>query len=80
MNPESSHHKEKNVVCFFFLDYGCSLNLFGHYLIVYVTQIMILYSLNLYSAVCELCCNKTWRKQWNKVFFKQLTPSLKNWI
>ena len=38
MNPGSSHHKEKNVFCFFFLDYGCSLNLFGHHLVVYVTN------------------------------------------
>lgn len=43
MNPESFITK-KNVIYFFFLDYGCSLNLFGHYLIAYVTQIMILHS------------------------------------
>ena len=29
----------------------------------YVSQIIMVYTLNLYSAVCQLCLNKTRRKK-----------------
>ena len=38
---------------------GCSLNYHGNHFMMYVTQVVILYTLNLYSAVCQLYLSKT---------------------
>ena len=35
----------------------------------YVSQIIILYTLNLYNAICQFYLNKTGRK--NKIYFKK---------
>ena len=37
----------------------------GHFM-TYVSQIIVLYNLNLYSAVCQLCLSKTGRKKISK--------------
>ena len=34
----------------------------GHHFMMYVSQIIMLYTLNLYSAVCQFYLNKTGRK------------------
>ena len=39
----------------------------GKHSMMYVSQIIKLYTLNLYSAVCQLYLNKPWRK---KIFLK----------
>ena len=48
-----------DVVCIW--DDWCSLNFCDILLIMYVSQIIMLYTLNLYSAVCQLYLNKTGR-------------------
>ena len=37
----------------------------SYHLLMYVIQIIMLYTLNLHSAVCELYLNKTGRKKFN---------------
>ena len=43
----------------------CSLNLFDNHFMMYISQIIMLYTLNLHSAVCQLYLNKTERKKLN---------------
>ena len=73
VNPKSSHHKEKKV--FLFLQFVQTFNFYlyqmmdvhyiyyGNHFMMYVSQIIMLYTLNLYRAVCQLYLNKTVRKK-----------------
>ena len=59
VNP---HHKEKKFFLSIWGD-GCSLTYSDHHFMMHVSQIIMLYTLNLYSAVCQLYLNKTGRKK-----------------
>ena len=66
VNPKSSRHKEKEYFFYFFnfvsiWDDRCSLTYCDKHFMMYVGQIIMLYMLNLYSAVCQLYLNKTER-------------------
>ena len=65
---KSSHHKEKELFAFTLgLDEMMDVHDIhcGHF-IMYVSQISMLYNLNLYSAICQLSLNKTGRKKVSK--------------
>lgn len=53
--PKNSHCKAKRKKIVFVWDY-C-----GNHLAKYISEVFMLYTLNLYSAVCQLCINKTER-------------------
>ena len=66
VNPKSSHHKEKTLFFYFFnfvsiWDDGCSLNLLWSSFRD-ISHIIMLYTLNSYSAVYLLYLSKTGRK------------------
>ena len=65
VNPTTSHHKEKVFLSFSFILYLCEVMDVhcGDHFMMYVSQIMILYTLNLYSAICQLYLNKTGRRR-----------------
>ena len=44
-----------------------SLNLFDEYYMLYLSQVIMLYIINLYSAVCQLYLNKIGRKKLNVI-------------
>ena len=44
-------------------DDGCWLNLIGYHFIMYGNQIIMLYTLNIYSVICQLHLNKTEREK-----------------
>ena len=48
----------------------------GHHFMMYVSQIIMLYTLNLYSAVCQLYLKKTGRKKLRVLilFMRALPP------
>ena len=65
VNPRSSHHKENFFFLFNFVslwDDGCSLMFCGSHFMMYLSQFIMLFTLNLYSAVCQLYLNKPGRK------------------
>ena len=70
VNPKSSHHKEKTFLYFFnfciheMMD--VPLTYCGHHFMMCISQIIMLYTLNLYSAVCQLYLNKIGRKKFEK--------------
>lgn len=47
----------------------CNYTYRGNHFTIYANQIIILYILNLYSAVCPLYLNKIGEKELNTVFF-----------
>lgn len=66
VNLKSSHYKEKKKAFFslFFLSYlyemmDVSITSCGNNFAIYVSQIIVLYTLNLYSAIGQLYQNKT---------------------
>ena len=56
VNPKSSHCKEK-IILFFYC---------GNHFMMYISQIIVLYTLNLYSVICQLY-QKNWKKKLNKM-------------
>ena len=69
VNHKISHQKEKKLLYFFNIaiwDDGCSLNYCGNHFMMYVSQIIILYTLNLHSAICQLYLNKPKGKKLEK--------------
>ena len=63
IKPKSSHYVE-NIFSYFvsIWDDGSSLNLCGKHFMMYVSQIILLYTINIYSAICQLSLNETGRK------------------
>ena len=65
VSSKSSHHKEKNILKLLYLcevmDVHCGNDYCGHHFIMYVSQIITLYTLN--SAVCQLYLKKNWKKK-----------------
>ena len=60
----------KNIFSFFknFVsigDDGYSLNLLWYHFVMYASQIIMLYTLNLYNAICQLYLSKSGRKNNN---------------
>ena len=91
VNPKSSHHKEKTFFLFqvSIWDDGFSLNSLGYYWVgqkvdseffirCMLSQIIMLYTLKLYSAVCHLYLNKTGRKKDVEKHYKKSCPGLLN--
>ena len=77
VNPNSSHHKEKNSFLFLLLCIYIRWWIFPKLIVIIASLmyvIIMLYTLNLYSAVCQLYLNKTGRKketnimEWNQNF------------
>ena len=72
VDPKSSHRKEKN--CFLFLGiymrWWLLTKLFvviiSQYTYIYVSQVIMLYTLTLYSAICQLYFSKTEKKKAEK--------------
>ena len=64
VNPKSSHHRKKNFLYSFdaFIYVGQWCSPFGNHFMMHVSRIIMLYTLNLYSAVIQLHLNKTGRK------------------
>ena len=71
VNPRSSHHKEKYFFLFFHLCEMINVHeTCGNHFMIYGSQIIMLYTLNLYSAVYQLCLNKTARKYLKNNYLK----------
>ena len=67
VNPKSSHHKKKNCLSISLILYLREITdvhqtYCGNHFMMYVSQIIMLYTLNLHSAACQLNLNKTRRK------------------
>lgn len=60
--PKSSHHKEENI---FHLYEMMNVNKTdcGKHFTVYVSQVIMLYILNIYSGTCQLYLNKTGKRK-----------------
>ena len=66
VNPKSAHHKEKNIFSFSFILYLYDMmdvhqTYHSNHVMKYLSQIM-LYTLNLCSAVCQSYLSKSGRK------------------
>ena len=57
VNPESSHHKKKKI--FYFV----SKMMIAVHLMMYVTQVITLYTLSSYSALYQLYLSKTGKEK-----------------
>ena len=83
VNSKCSHQIELNFSYFFdfasIWDDGCSLTCDIHFMM-YVSQIIRLYTLNSYSAVHRLYLNKTRRKKTNKYQDQLIQEKERNWI
>ena len=67
VNSKTSHHKEK-VFSISLIVYLCEMMdvhyiYCGNYFMMYVSQIIMWHTLNLYSVVCQLFLNETGRKK-----------------
>ena len=76
VNPKSSHNEENKV--FSFILYLCEMmNIHKTYynlFMMYISQIIMLYALNLYSAICQLYLNKTRRKKLIQISHNESLP------
>ena len=61
----SSHNKEKYVFFYFWILYlyDAHLTYCDNHFMMYINQIMMLYTLNLYSIAAQFCLNKSSIKQ-----------------
>ena len=68
VNPEEFSSQGKHIF-FYFLNFvtlwddGYSMTDWGHHFMMYVSHIIMLYTLNLHSAACQFYVNKTGRKK-----------------
>ena len=62
VNPKSYHTRKKNFFCFYFSISSVFTQVIVIYFMRYVSQIIMLHTLNLYSAACQLYLIKTGRK------------------
>lgn len=80
VNPRSFHHKEENFLPFLLDPYemmDVHSTYYGNNFMMCVSQIILLYTLNLDSAVCQLYLTKTGRKKFLKAFDYINVQSLK---
>ena len=63
VNPKNSHHMEKfkNLLMFRHAVMGVHLMYCDNHFMMYISQIIMLYTLNLYNALYKLYLNKTER-------------------
>ena len=63
VNPKFSSQKFFSFILYLYKTMDIHETYCDNHFRMYVTQIITLYTLNLYSAVCQLCLNKTGRKK-----------------
>ena len=67
INPKSPHHKEKTFFNFVSVwDDECPLNYCDNHIMIYVSHIIMLHTLNLHKVVCQSYLTKTGRKKKEK--------------
>lgn len=70
INPKSSHHKEKLSISLILYPYemmNILLNYCDNHIMIYVSHIIMLHTLNLHEVVCQSYLSQTGRKEKKKM-------------